>query len=184
MAPTDKIQEFEYVLHKLINWYCDSKGFDADTNTRKEQFNADNDFSLIKIIKLLFFVSTAEGENSHLLNKHFTNYFALPYGPVEGEIYDYIKQRGHNVANIKIQRDNAQLLSGINMQNNKPNLDSAIEKLKQDAPSIILNAPFELVDISHKRLSWQSAFSEAEIHGKASHPMSINLMKRERKYYA
>ena len=73
MDTTSKIVAFEYILYKLNEWY-------KENNPTQE-----NDLSILKAMKLLFFVSVVDTEK-HLLST-FDNFQAWQYGHVEADVY-------------------------------------------------------------------------------------------------
>ena len=62
MDTTSKIAAFQYILYKLNEWYKDNNG------------EKENDLSILKAMKLLFFVSGVDTEK-HLLST-FDNFQA------------------------------------------------------------------------------------------------------------
>ncbi|HNM25789.1 MAG TPA: hypothetical protein PKL15_10175, partial [Saprospiraceae bacterium] len=84
MPYSNKILAFEFVLNELMDWHKELTG-----NETK------NDFSILKSLKLLFFVSAARTNSSNhsvLLEDVFTNYVAMPYGHVESDVYAYLRE--------------------------------------------------------------------------------------------
>lgn len=71
----DKINAFEQVVYYLSQWW-------KERNPEKE-----NDLGILKVMKLLFFVSGADKENN--LFDVFDNFQAWQYGHVEADIYNY-----------------------------------------------------------------------------------------------
>ena len=81
-----RIDIFETIVHKLRDWYMEENGIETI-----EDFNNINDFSILKLIKLHFFVTAINSnEDNSLINKFV--FFAMPYGPVETFIYSKIKK--------------------------------------------------------------------------------------------
>ena len=77
----DKIKEnvTKYVLLELHKWYTSS-------SSNKET----NDLSMLKSLKLFFLLSTVNlDEEDNLLEKVFNNYYAMPFGPVEDDVYNF-----------------------------------------------------------------------------------------------
>lgn len=63
MATREKIQAFEFVVFKLVNWYKTQNSI-----TDNETFTAINDLSKLKVIKLHFFVSAVNSKSNSLLS--------------------------------------------------------------------------------------------------------------------
>lgn len=72
-----KIEAFKEVVMELLKWWLEGN---------PEKKIDDNDFSILKVMKLLFFVSGADIEN-HLFDVF--DFQAWAYGHVEADIYDY-----------------------------------------------------------------------------------------------
>ena len=173
--------DLDYLIKSLIEWYCSQKGF--DDNNKITNFNNDNDFNITKIRMLIFFVATAKGKESEFLDNGNFEFYALPNGIYEKYSYDIIKSNNNDISFGKFNRDNFTIknLYSYNMNNNE--IDSAISVLKEKSPTLILRSPLELVNIGKRRLSYQSAYSRAEMNNKIIEKMSINLMKTEKQYY-
>jgi len=79
MDTTCKIAAFEYVLYKLNEWYKDNNG------------EKENDLSILKAMKLLFFVSGVDMANN--LFDTFDRFQAWQYGHVEADLYNQYSQK-------------------------------------------------------------------------------------------
>jgi len=76
---------FEEIVMQLVQWW-------RDKNPDKD-FEKDNDFSILKVLKLHFFVcavDTKKDKEAPLLD--IFQFYAMPYGHVCKDIYDYIKK--------------------------------------------------------------------------------------------
>ena len=104
MTSTHKKQAFEYLVFKLVKWY-------------KSNHNSNiNDLSILKVLKLTFFVSavgTTRDTKDTLLDNVFDNYFAMPYGHVESDIYNSIKLE--EFINISINNSKTEILPSFNI---------------------------------------------------------------------
>ncbi|MEI3799612.1 MULTISPECIES: hypothetical protein [unclassified Chitinophaga] len=180
-----KILYFEYVLKGLLTWYDQIKGRSYD-----------NDLSILKTLKLLFFVSAAKATtNSHsrLLEEVFDGFFAMPYGHVESEIYDYIRQQGgvltyyivDNKRTTRIPDAHVETLMGkLDNQAIVNEIDQSIDYLKKVNPSLILMSPFDLVNLSHAWYSWQYYYEEAQKSGTKSIKIPSEAIKTENKLFS
>lgn len=160
---------FEYIVYKL--------------NDLKNEFQIHDDsvFTKLRLQKLLFLVSTinATSDNKGLLDI-FNNFYALPYGPVESDIYNSMNNGAFD--NIKFNGNKCDL-SKLN-ENTFNSLDNhytdlvnaSIEKLK--AKGVIkeyLEMPvFDLVNITHQWTVWQVAMSIAKMLNSGSESMSTD----------
>ena len=81
----DKILFFEYFIDSL-----------SERNN-----NSFKGFTTLKLIKLLFLtVGVSSTEDDRGLTTVFNNFVAMPYGPVESDIYDTIRTDGLSKYNI------------------------------------------------------------------------------------
>ena len=181
MEKNQKILYFQYTLHKLLLWFKAANGNEAA-----------NDISILKSLKLLFFVSSAKSnkdDNDSLVDSVFTSFMAMPYGHVESDIYDAIK--GNNgafeyftVTNSNTTR-NGQPISGLTSQLEErytAKIDESVDFLK-DNSNLILLSPFDLVELSHLWFSWRKNYTLAENEGKRSRDIPVADIKSETKIF-
>jgi uncharacterized phage-associated protein len=171
-----KIESFQYLVKKLVDWHREATGKD------------ENDLSVLKTLKLMFFVTTASlqiSRDDSLLDSPFDRFVAMPFGPVESDIYDEIKLNSGNLGSLSIDNKQAKmdLSNPINENLYSKKIDNAIDKLKEINYMIIAMRPFDLVDLSHKWFSWQKSFQEARNEGKSSKNMDISDIKNDRQVY-
>lgn len=172
-----KIEAFEYVLFKLVEWYNEECSF---TET--------NDISTLKALKLLFFVSsvnTIKESKDTLLDSPFNNFVAMPYGHVESDIYDAIKK--DSLVNTLIKNNSTQIekedfIIKLPIEL-RAKIDTSIESLKQINRKLIKLTAFELVELSHRWFSWKINYQKALANGDFSHNISISEIKNEDKIY-
>lgn len=98
---TPKIELFEYCVFKLIEWSVQHKNGFSWGNFA----NGNNDFSKLKLIKLHFFLCTA---NISLL-EIFDNFYAMPYGHVESNVYDALNNG--QIERFQISVDGLKIIS-------------------------------------------------------------------------
>lgn len=172
-----KIQAFEYLVSKLLDWYQESSSSEKN-----------NDLSILKVLKLTFFTSavgTSSNTDSSLLDEVFNNYVAMPYGHVESDVYTYIKTGA--LPNIEI--NNRQTILNDNYSfdtldiSTKNKIDNSVSLLKSINRDLINLSSFELVDLSHAWYSWQKFYSIAKSKGINSEPIPTDEIKREDKIY-
>lgn len=173
-----KVKYFEYILVKLVDWYSTMRPDDIELLS----------FTRLKVLKLLFFVSAVKQENQKDLLDIFNNFYAMQHGPVESDIYNEITSNliffnfeGRNIKRTNIDI-NLELLSlsreDIDL------LDKSIAKLRNINQNIIIYSASKLVDLSHKWESWQTAIAIADILGKGSEKMDINLIRNDKQYFS
>lgn len=176
MSQELKIQAFEYLVSKFLEWYNESFS------------NRNNDLSILKVLKLTFFTSAVgtnrDSENT-LLDNVFNNYVAMPYGHVESDIYTFIKNK--NLININIDNRKTDILN-IDEINNldsslKKQIDHSVTLLKSINSDLIKLSSFELVDLSHTWYSWQKYYSIAKEHDRNSESIPTDVIKSEDKIY-
>lgn len=164
-----KKSNFEYIVYRL--------------NDLKNEFQIQDDsiFTKLRLQKLLFLVSTinATSDDKGLL-KTFDNFFALPYGPVESDIYN--SMNNNDFKNIKFNGNKCEL---PNLNDNvfeslpeqsKTLVNNSIEKLKEKGViKEYLKMPvFDLVNITHQWTVWQVAMSIANMLNSGSESMSTD----------
>lgn len=171
----DKNQAFEYFVSKLIEWYQEVNG--------GVQIN---DLSTLKVLKLLFFnsaIDAQKGENNTLLDNPFNKFYAMPYGHVESDIYNSIRQE--EFQNLKIDNSSSIFVNPITFPEceirNK--IDASISKLKNENVNLINMTSFQLVELSHSWYSWKFYYSKAKKNGSYSELIPNEIIKSELKFY-
>lgn len=171
MALPDKIKCFEYFIDSLYS------------NEGGKVYS----FTPLKIIKLLFFTSAAsidvDPQNNLLVI--FDNFVAMPYGPVESDIYNSITRNALNKYRISI--DGCKIKEPTMELNINPKykdlINKSIDKLKEKNNDIFNYTPFELVDISHKWSCWKNSYEIALQFNKNSYSIPSESIKQSIKYY-
>lgn len=178
MANDLKINAFEYVLYKLDEWYKEKNA----PNTQN------NDISILKALKLLFFTSAVDSrkeESDTLLDIVFDKFVAMPYGHVESDVYSNIKSDSHK--NIKIDNNKTTItnLATILQLDNviKTKIDDSIFKLKGINPELINMSAFELVELSHSWYSWKFYFAKAKRNNTNKESIPNEIIKSEEKIF-
>ena len=176
-----KLRSFEYLLYKFIGWFEKEKGITDNSHTL---FLAD--FTRLKVLKLLFLVSAVNEDNDLL--SIFDKFYAMRHGPVESEIYDAMVNEKFRFIQFKDRTTSfKQPFESWTFEDLSPQdkllLDSAITSLSNKNSSIILYPAMTLVDITHKWISWQSAYMMAQMLNKGSQLMDVSLIREDAKYY-
>lgn len=179
VALPEKGQAFEYFVYQLQKWYIGKYGSFEN-----------NDFSILKVLKLLFFCSAIEAEKDKddtLLDIAFDNFYAMPYGHVESDVYNAI--RGGELSFFKIDRDKTTLNSSniddnnfTNLSNNiKTKIDSSFKKLLEKNEKVLEMLPLDLVLLSHHWYSWRYYYNKAKEKGVYSEKIPNSVIKLENK---
>lgn len=88
MNAIEKIPYFDYFISQIIFRQFNDNESDLDHIIRN---NIDKSgLNKLKLLKLLFFVSVLKVDEKYLLDDIFDNFYAMPYGPVESDVYDNI----------------------------------------------------------------------------------------------
>lgn len=172
----DKKNVFSYILEQLIAWY---------TEVATEPRGYEHAFSKLTTLKLLFLVSAVpNGENNDLLDI-FDKFYALPYGPVESDIYNSINEL--DIPNFTISDKGIQKEENVSVlvdSDTKKRIDSSVSELRRQNSTIVLCPAFKLVDITHKWESWNKAYEFAKFMGIQSSIMTASDIRTDRnKYY-
>lgn len=175
-----KIEIFEFIVHKLKDWYMD-----VNDIHNLEDFNKRNDFSILKLIKLHFLVSTVNSRDDDKLLNEFT-FYAMPYGPVETIIYNRIKTNPNfNSFTVNNFKSNF-ILDNYNGNWHNEDLINSVNKSLfklKDMDQDLINADAgSLVELTHKWNSWRVTYSEARSSGSYSKEMDRELIKKDNKY--
>lgn len=171
-----KILAFEYIIHSLCDWYKDV------TNMYE------NDFSKLKIFKLHFFVCAVRASKNNsekdLLNT-FNKFYALPYGPVESDIYNRLNETNmfkFGDKNITVKSSSNQ--SFVSLETSLiTEIDKSIIELRSKNPDLVKYDAFKLVDISHEWLVWKMTYNKALKNGKRSEAMPADLIRESSKFF-
>lgn len=176
-----KIIAFEYLAAKFITWYDEVRNA-----------HGDNDLSTLKLLKLLFFcsaVDTTKDDNDTLLDDPFNEFYAMPYGHVESDIYESI--RNQELKYIHIDRLKSTFKDDFNIDSIesvldrklKSKIDKSFDSLKSKNNELITYSAFDLVELSHKWYSWYYYFDKAKRNGIYSEKIPAPIIKAEDKFF-
>lgn len=171
METSKKIEYFEYFLEKLFQ-ICSNN----------------NDFSIVKTQKLLYFLSNSykDEHGAYPLFDVFDNFYALPYGHVESDAY--AATRDDKLKFFEIDRfgmkrkTNGSTTISISRDVHTDLIDSAFDNLK--ITSLPLKSSSYLVDLSHCHESWIVNYRLAQSENKLSHKIEKSDLNRESKYFS
>ena len=168
MDITTKIQAFEYFLAQILEW--------GKTMVPVVPLSS---FTRLKALKLLFFTAAVRNDEGVDLLDVFDNFHALPNGPVESDVYNYItadKLTFYTFRNFSLGLK--QPYSDVNIPVELKNrLDVAVDSVKKKNVRMVYYTAGELVDLSHLWMSWQSSIRIANALGKGSYKMDVNKIR-------
>lgn len=170
----DKIFAFDYMLSLFEQWYKEEG---------KEFMNFQN-CSKLSVLKLLFLTAAPKREGASDLLDVFNNFHALPYGPVESDIYNAIQDKrlpSYIVTERSVvKKENAILPYKIE---DYTRIKDAVDTLKEKNKHLILLNAFSLVEITHKWESWRQSIAFARLMEMSSYKMTIESIRNDRNKY-
>ena len=174
MDITIKIKSFEYWLTQILQW----------GNELTPQVPVSS-FTRLKALKLLFFTSAIKDSEGNDLLDVFDNFYALPNGPVESDIYNcitadlltYYTFKDFSVGKKQEFEDNK-----LN-EDLKKRIDNAIVTLRKKNERIVSFNAEQLVALSHSWPSWQNAIMIAKVLGKGSYKMDVRQIKNNPQFF-
>lgn len=184
MNALDKIPYFDYFISQIIFRQFNDHESNLDLIIRS---NIDKcGLNKLKLLKLLFFVSVLKVDGKYLLDDIFDNFYAMPYGPVESDVYDNISA----LENYIVGNRDIRLREVVDFTYPKKAHDllySRIDKCVKalyDKNNALFNMPtFDLVELTHKADSWRIVFAEAQRRGKYSLHMPKEIIKETTIYF-
>lgn len=167
---------FEFLMDELVEWVKEKGG------------NPKRDLNLLKIIKLNFFIAAASSsEISEGLLTVFDEFYALPYGHVESDVYNIIKGKSIARLNKYTIVSNGINWSDVNIMSIEDNYSNAIKssigKIRDIDPDFVLRPAGYLVDLSHMWRSWKLMYSTAKSLNKHAIKIPTNLIQTESKIF-
>ena len=173
MTQEDKKNAITYILLKLSEWYKENKSIE------------ENDLSILKSLKLFFLLSTVntDKDNENLIDIGFDKYVAMPFGPVESDVYDFFKEQNY-IDKTSLDYNNllSEDISELNKDIKKV-IDDCLNELQSINNNIINLSASLLVDLTHKYSSWIVSYNNAKANNVLTWRMSNNAIKSEEKFY-
>ncbi|MDM1346492.1 hypothetical protein [Myroides marinus] len=172
MNNNNKLDLTKYILQSFLSWY-------KEVGENVEN----NDLSILKSLKLFFLLSTIDSnEENNLASLGFTNYSALPLGPVEMDVYGYFKNELTEVISRTCLNKNK--MSPVDIEaKEKEIIDSLVSKLKTKNKELIQQSASYLVDLTHKYASWIKSYNQAVSSGRSAQAMDMEFFRTEDKFY-
>ncbi|MEG1523332.1 MAG: DUF4065 domain-containing protein [Bacteroidales bacterium] len=184
MDAQDKIPYFDYFISKVIFKQFNDNNSDLN-NIIKQNINHCG-LNKLKLLKLLFFVSVLKVDGRYLLDDIFDNFYAMPYGPVESDVYNNISA----LMNYIVDNGNISLKDKADFTYPKKaedslysRIDQSVDALYDKNPSLFNMPTFDLVELTHKADSWRIVFAEAQRRGKYSLHMPKEIIKETTIYF-
>lgn len=169
----NKIHAFDYMLTLFEQWH-------NEVASDGDKFE---NLSKLSVLKLLFLASVPKNNSDQkdLLNS-FDKFFALPYGPVESDIYKAINSNdliNYLINERSISKKTLSIQIPLN-EEEKNIIRIAVDNLKNTNKDLILEPPFSLVGITHQWESWKSAFNFAQLMEMQSYPMKTDAIRNDK----
>lgn len=152
---SNSVDIFKNVVFQLRDLYIEKKGISP------QQFNENNDFNILKLIKLHFFVVAINSDqDDELLD--LNEFWAMPYGPVETNVYSRIRTN-KNFKEFILSNDS------VNFIGEKPEFNKMLEvkitnsilMLMDLEPRLLFTDAGTLVELTHKWNCWKKNYSLA-----------------------
>lgn len=161
---TNKKLLFEYLVYQLDKW--------KQENHSRSQIV----FTKLKLQKILFLAASIKSkDDTYPLLSIFNKFYALPYGPVEMDIYEAMNKNSFTNVNFNGNECKLHFTKKSFVDLAPPQKDAiteALQVIKDMGADYISMPPFELVDITHKWTAWQVAMQVAEMCNSKREPMS------------
>ena len=184
MDITTKLPYFDYFLSALFAYGAEPE-IEGLENRVRHQVKKGVSISKLKALKLLFFVVAVDNQDWVLLEKVFDNFYALPYGPVESDVYDHLSDLPNYRLNGNdlVLKENADFAYSNCEDCYKKRIYDSINILGHQFPMLFSMSAIELVELSHRSDCWQIAITQANSNGYSSGKMSHNIIKQSRVYF-
>ena len=170
-----KLLSFEYLLYRFMIWYEEDQQI-TDASHRKFL----SEFSRLKVLKLLFLVAAIQDDCKKDLLTIFDKFYAMQHGPVESDIYNAMVKDDFTFFRFKDRQTTFKTDLAFNFDSiEKDNLDRSIKLLRDINPRIVSYSAMDLVEITHKWISWKSSYMVAQMLGKGSQLMPTDLIKND-----
>lgn len=152
---TKSIEIFKNIVFHLRDCYI------SKNDITIAQFNVINDFNILKLIKLHFFIIAINSDKDDTLLE-LNEFWAMPYGPVETSVYSKIRN-DKNFGEFILSNEKA-VFTG-----NKPEIEKYLEDkiirsinlLLDLEPRLLYTDAGTLVELTHKWNCWKKNYSLA-----------------------
>lgn len=168
----DKNLIFEYLVFRLNEWKLKLENENVKVPA----------FTKLRLQKILFLVCSWQVANTNMkLLSVFDNFYALPYGPVEMDIYEAMKNHQdfqHIVFNgneCVYRKLDAYMFTSISSVYRKW-IDEAVDDFIKNDREYLIMPVFDLVNITHKWSAWKIMMDIATFLGTKKEKMSVECI--------
>lgn len=173
----DKNLIFEYIVYRLDDW------------KRKIGARQIPAFTKLRLQKILFLIcawNVSKDEPKLLIV--FNRFYALPYGPVEMDIYEAMKDNNafknlHFDGNECVYDTMNDSMFEELSKDVKGYVDKAVEHFVSEKREYLTMPVFDLVDITHKWSVWQISMEYAKLQGRNMEGMPNESIINSTHYY-
>lgn len=175
IAMNNKKLLFEYIVYRLDGW------------KREISFTKVPTFTKLRLQKILFLICawSVSKDNPKLLSV-FNRFYALPYGPVEMDIYEAMKDGSFEHLNFcenECRYDFEDFMFDGLPNDMKGFVDDAISHFYSENREYLTMPVFDLVDITHKWSVWQVSMEYAKVQGRNMEAISNDSIINSTAYY-
>lgn len=162
ISPNIKNNLFEYLVFLLEQW--------------RNEIQATGSFTKLRLQKILFFaVAINATKENHPLLDVFDKFYAMPYGPVELDIYESMKKNEFeyikfNGIECQVNFHNFDVSSFASPY--KKDIDYSVQSLKGVGFDYLSAPVYDLVEITHKWSAWRIAMDISKISGSRQERMT------------
>lgn len=174
MDIVSKKRAFEYLLTQMLHW-----------GDNLFPVVSRSSFTRLKALKLLFFAAAVKNESGEDLLDIFDNFYALPNGPVESDIYNSITSDNltyYTFRNFSFSAICPYSDKDVD-QSIKERIDVAIVCLRQKNNHLVRYSAEELVSLSHIWMVWKNSIQIARAFGKGSYRMTTNKIRSNNQFF-
>ena len=171
----DKVYAFDYMLQLFLEW---RKEFLAASSLYSGTLNK------LSVLKLLFLTAVPHKSGGEDLLDTFDKFYALPYGPVESDIYNAILKDAlpsYKLTDTEVKKKEHVALPYNSSDYSK--VEDAVNDLRKINSQLILMRAFQLVDITHRWESWKDAYEFAKFMDMYSYRMSVDSIRNDANRY-
>lgn len=139
-------------------------------------------------MKLLFLAAAPKEDGGDDLLDIFDNFYAMPYGPVESDVYNAMRE--DKLPSFSVKYRSIEPREGVEPYNAKRYNDkfyhrvrNAVNELRKENEKLVLLNAFELVEITHRWSSWNRAMNFAEFMEQLSAKMPTDSIRDSSKIF-
>lgn len=145
-------------------------------------------FPKIKAMKLLFLASAPKKDGGEDLLDIFDNFYAMPYGPVEIDVYNAIQE--DKLPSFSVKYRSIEPREGAEPYNAKRyngkiyhRVRNAVNALREKNENLVLLKSFELVELTQRWHAWSRAMEFAEFMERLCAKMPVDSIRESYKVF-